>query len=96
MTGDVWRIGDYLYRVTEDHTAKLVEYVSEDEIRELPREIAGYKVTAIGERCFSNQGNISYYTDEYPDYHREYIRSNVIPEGVVSIGDYAFEDCFRR
>ena len=92
---DVWRIGDYLFRVLEDDTCELVEYVGEDGIRELPGEIAGHRVTAIGAYAFSNQGNLSYYTDEYPDYHREYIRSVQIPEGVTAIGDYAFVDCFN-
>ncbi len=95
VRGEIRRVGDYLYRVLEDDTCEIVEYAGEDEIREVPGEIAGHKVTALGEGCFSNAGDMNYYTDEYPDYHREYIRSVRLPEGIVRIGDYAFEDCFN-
>ena len=95
VADDVWRLGDWLYRVLDDGTAELTEFEGEDYSWEIPEEIAGHRVTAIGERCFSDQGNMHYYTDEYPDYHRANIRSVVIPEGVVRIGAYAFEGCFN-
>ena len=95
VSESVMRTGNYLYRVKEDGTAELTEYAGTDEVKEIPAEIAGYKVTSIGERCFSNEGNMNFYTDDYPAYFREYIRTVTVPEGVVSIGDYAFEDCFN-
>ena len=52
-------------------------------------------MSAIGERAFSNQGDLKYYTDEYPDYHRAGIQRIQLPEGLIRIGDYAFEDCFN-
>ena len=95
VTDEVMRAGDYLFRVLEDGTAELVEYAGMDEVGDIPGEIAGYRVTAIGERCFSDQGNMNFYTDEYPDFFREGIRTVTVPEGVVSIGGYAFESCFN-
>ncbi len=92
---DVWRAGDFLYRVLADGTAELVAFEGESPDWEIPREIGGVQVTAIGERCFSNQGDMNYYTDEYPDYHREYIRRVTIPEGIHTVGAWAFENCFN-
>ena len=92
---DVWRYEDWLFRIQEDGTIELKDFSGEMKEWEIPGEIDGRRVTAIGDRCFSNAGYMSYYTDQYPDYHREYIRSVTVPEGIVRIGDYAFEDCFN-
>ena len=93
MAGDRYRCGDFVYRVLEDGTAELVEYLSTEEIREIPQTIAGYPVSRIGDRAFSGQGN-RYTTDDDLIYGlRDNIHRIIIPEGVAEIGDYAFEDC---
>ena len=94
VQGDVYRAGDFLYRVLEDGTAEITSYVGQQEAWEIPETLGGCRVSAIGERAFSNEGWIEFYTDDYPDYLREYIRRVRIPEGVTRIGAYAFEQCF--
>ena len=95
VNGDIRRVGDFLYRILEDGTAEIVEYVSNKRIEDIPSVIAGYPVSAIGDYAFANEGNLRISTDEYWDYLREYIRTIHIPEGIVRIGDYAFLDCFN-
>ncbi len=94
VQGDVYRTGDFLYRVLADGTAEITSYVGQQEVWEIPETIGGCRVSAIGERAFSNEGWIEFYTDDYPDYLREYIRRIRVPEGVTRIGAYAFEHCF--
>ena len=84
-----------MFRVLEDGTAEITEYLSDEGITRIPSALAGIPVSAIGDRAFSNQGDIKYYTDEYPDYHRAGIQRIQLPEGLIRIGAYAFEDCFN-
>lgn len=95
LADGIRRSGDYLFRVLEDGTAEITEYLSDEGITRIPSALAGIPVSAIGDRAFSNQGDIKYYTDEYPDYHRAGIQRIQLPEGLVRIGAYAFEDCFN-
>ena len=95
VTGDVRRVGDYLYRVLEDGTAEIVEYLSDQMITEIPSMLAGHPVSAVGDYAFANDGEICTYTDDYPDYLRKCIQTIQIPEGVVRIGEYAFSGCFN-
>ncbi|MBQ8136065.1 MAG: leucine-rich repeat domain-containing protein, partial [Clostridia bacterium] len=97
VTDGVYREGEYLYRVLADDTAEIVSYMGDCrlEIREIASSLGGHPVSAIGDRAFSNEGWIEFYTDEYPDYQRESIRRLTVPEGVTRIGAYAFEYCFN-
>ncbi|MBR4459067.1 MAG: leucine-rich repeat protein [Clostridia bacterium] len=95
VSGDVYRVRDFLYRVLDNGTAEIVEYVGPDSVEEIPAVLAGYPVSAIGEKAFSNEGWIHFYTDEYPDYLRENIHRIHLPEGITRIGAYAFEQCFN-
>ncbi len=95
VKGNLYRCGDWEFRVLEDGSAEMTAYWSEQESLEIPDRIAGYRVSAIGDYCFSNRGGMCFYTDEYPEYFRARVRTVSVPEGVVSIGDYAFENCFN-
>ena len=95
VKGNLYRCGDWEFRVLEDGSAELTAYWSEQTTLEIPDRIAGYRVSAIGDYCFSNRGEMCFYTDEYPEYFRARICTVFVPEGVVSIGDYAFENCFN-
>ena len=60
---------------------------------EIPTELGGYPVTGLGTYSFSG------YLDASPYLHNSYqigrnIRSVDIPQGVTSIGNHAFEECF--
>lgn len=59
----------------------------------IPSELSGYPVTGLGTYSFSG------YLDASPYLHNSYqigrnIRSVDIPQGVTSIGNHAFEECF--
>ena len=59
----------------------------------IPSELGGYPVTGLGTYSFSG------YLDASPYLHNSYqigrnIRSVYIPQGVTSIGNHAFEECF--
>ena len=59
----------------------------------IPSELGGYPVTGLGTYSFSG------YLDASPYLHNSYqigrnIRSVDIPQGVTSIGNHAFEECF--
>ena len=59
----------------------------------IPSELGGYPVTGLGAYSFSG------YLDASPYLHNSYqigrnIRSVDIPQGVTSIGNHAFEECF--
>ena len=67
----------YVYTVMSDGSAMITEaYVTGDVT--IPAEVAGKKVTAIGEGAFFGMTGITAVT---------------IPEGIESIGIYAFSDC---
>ncbi len=60
---------------------------------DIPSELGGYPVTGLGTYSFSG------YLDASPYLHNSYqigrnIRSVDIPQGVTSIGNHAFEECF--
>ena len=71
--------GSFTYEVQEDGTATITEY-SNRKITELeiPSELDGYQVTAIGPNVFKLKRNL---------------QRVIVPEGVVSIGTNAFSSC---
>ncbi len=69
--------GDYEYTVSGG-TVTLTAYNGKDAVPKIPTSIGGNKVTAIGRECFRGNAKIT--------------KINV-PEGITSIGDYAFEAC---
>lgn len=70
--------GDYQYEITDDSTVKITKYVGVGGDVQIPPEIAGKIVTAIGVNSFLNCSALT---------------SVMIPEGVVEIGDNAFSGC---
>jgi hypothetical protein len=58
LADGIRRCGDYLFRVLEDGTAEITEYLSDEGITRIPSALAGIPVSAIGDRAFSNQGDI--------------------------------------
>ena len=57
----------------------------------IPSELNHYPVTGLGAYLFSGQ---PYHSDVHVYQFNRKIRSITIPEGVTSIGGYAFEECF--
>ena len=96
--------GDYEYDYTintEDGTATITDFRGPVDPAKtpapydihIPSELGGYPVTGLGTYSFSG------YLDASPYLHNSYqigrnIRSVDIPQGVTSIGNHAFEECF--
>ena len=70
--------GDFLYEPNEEGGLTLTAYTGPSAEPEIPTEIDGQPVTAIGDSCFAGL------------LHLERVR---IPEGITRIGNYAFECC---
>ena len=69
--------GDFEYTVSGG-TVTLTAYNGKDAAPKIPASIGGNKVTAIGPECFRGNAKITTIN---------------VPEGITSIGDYAFEAC---
>ena len=74
----VLNYGRLQYQLAEDGSAVIVGWNGQDAEVVIPSEVAGIPVSAIGEKAFFNDRNITDVT---------------IPQGVVSIGPYAFFNC---
>lgn len=69
---------EYKYSVNkESRTVTINKYLGDDSVVWIPETIAGYTVTAIGDKCFQKQS----------------LKGVCIPETVTSIGNNAFQDC---
>lgn len=70
--------GDFYYDVNADNTVSITGYIGSAATLAIPQTIDGKKVTMIGTGAFSSQKSLN---------------SVTIPEGVKSIGKYAFWCC---
>ena len=70
--------GTFEINVLEDGCAEIKSYQGEESVIEIPNEIDGKQITAIGAGAF--QGN-------------EYIEKVIVPEGVTWIKNNAFQGC---
>ena len=68
----------WAYRMTADGTAEIAAYTGNAAVLQIPSELDGYRVTAVGREVFRNNSVLT---------------SVTIPAGVTSIGDYAFSEC---
>ncbi len=68
---------NFTYTVTNG-TATVTKYVGSETQVEVPSTLGGYPVTAIGKECFKDKRSLT---------------SVTLPDGVVSIANYAFEGC---
>ena len=95
---DIYR---YAYKENEDgETVTITEFLGPVDPAnpgpydiDIPEKLDGYTVTGLGTYSFSG------YLDASPYLHNSYqigrnIRSVDIPQGVTSIGNHAFEECF--
>ena len=71
-------VPDFLYELNEEGGLTLTAYTGSASEPEIPAEIDGKPVTAIGDSCFA--GNL-------------FLERIHVPEGVTRIGNYAFECC---
>lgn len=92
--------GAFSYEVLEDDTIKITGFDDSVTEVEIPAEIEGKKVTAIGNKAFYNAEitsvNISAGVTSIGDrvfYKCPNLVSVAIPDGVVSIGHSAFYEC---
>lgn len=92
---------DFIYSISETGEATIVEYIGTDTAIEIPNEIDGNTVTAIGIAAFYGCTDLTSIT--IPD-SITYIgtkafqfctslTSITIPDGVISIGERAFDEC---
>ena len=68
---------DFKYNLLEDGTAEITAYTGSSAEIDIPASIEGNAVSRIGPDCFSGSGLIKV----------------VIPDGVTSIGSFAFYEC---
>lgn len=69
--------GEYRYKLNEDGSITLLQYIGSESAVITPQEIDGMPVTVIGEACFYRQKQLS---------------GVQVSEGVVEIGDTAFAE----
>lgn len=70
--------GDYAYTVLDDGTAQMIGYCGTNSSVEYPASIDGYAVTRVG------------WEDSNYDLCPDFVTNIVLPDTVVSIGNYAF------
>lgn len=70
--------GDYSYALLDDGTAEITKYCGEAETLEVPAELDGYVVTAIGDLAFSSCSCLT---------------SVTLPDSVTTIGANPFRSC---
>ena len=70
--------GSYAYTLLDDGTAQIVRYTGEEAELAIPDKLDGIAVTAIGPSAF---------------HKNDTLQTVRIPEGVVSLGDFAFQRC---
>lgn len=66
-------LGNFQYTVQADGTARIIRYTGNAAVLDIPARLQGRKVTEIGDDAFANNTTLT---------------SVIIPEGVISIGDY--------
>ena len=76
--GETKTSGDYEYTLRADGTAEIIGYTGSDAEIEIPGELDGAAVTAVGRYAFS---------------YNSALESVTIPESVTEIGDFAFYSC---
>ena len=93
--------GDFQYSVLNDGTVQITRYNGSEQSVELPSEIDGKSVTAIGDAAFIYCSDITNVTipdsvTSIGDWAFQYcsgLISITLPDSVTSIGDYAFQFC---
>lgn len=70
--------GSFTYILLEDGTAKITNYSGSDKILDIPYELDGNTITAIGDSAF---------------YYRKSLSSVSIPDTIVSLGNNPFTYC---
>lgn len=73
----VYTSGDYEYILLADGTAEITGYYGDSDDLLIPAELDGHPVTSIGAGAFANYISLS---------------SVTLPDGVISIGDFAFSE----
>ena len=87
----------FRYRVLDDGTAEILEYVGKEYVSAIPETLDGYTVTSIGDEAFYHSYKVGELT--IPDcvthigssaFALSWLSSLEIPASVVSMGDNPF------
>ena len=93
--------GDYKYTYNDDDTLTITAYNGSETSVDIPSEIKGSKVTAIGNKAFYSNKTIQQVNipdtvltiGEQVFYDCDYLNSVKLPENLTSLGYHAFASC---
>ena len=101
--GKLYNAEGYVYLLKEDGTAEIQGYTGGEKKLEIPAQLDGHPVTALGGRAFYKNKSITEVT--VPDtvkeigrecfYYCTSLSSVALPEGLQRIGFYAFRKCLK-
>ena len=93
--------GDYKYTYNDDDTLTITAYNGSETSVDIPSEIKGSRVTAIGDKAFYSNKTIQQVN--IPDtvltigkqvfYNCDYLNNVKLPDNLTSLGFYAFASC---
>ena len=93
--------GDYKYTYNDDDTLTITAYNGSETSVDIPSEIKGSRVTAIGDKAFYSNKTIQQVS--IPDtvltigkqvfYNCDYLNNVKLPDNLTSLGFYAFASC---
>ncbi len=93
--------GDYKYTYNDDDTLTITAYNGSETSVDIPSEIKGSKVTAIGNKAFYSNKTIQQVNipdtvltiGEQVFYNCDYLNNVKLPENLTSLGYHAFASC---
>ena len=93
--------GDYKYTYNDDDTLTITAYNGSETSADIPSEIKGSRVTAIGDKAFYSNKTIQQVNipdtvltiGEQVFYNCDYLNNVKLPENLTSLGYHAFASC---
>ncbi|MCD7949712.1 MAG: leucine-rich repeat domain-containing protein [Erysipelotrichaceae bacterium] len=81
-------MNNYKYEILTDGTIKITRYLGNDINITIPQYIDHYLVTAIGMEIFLEN-------DDGWNIRESLVESIIVPDSVLTIGDFAFSHCYE-